>query len=81
MEECVHFNFHVSFYPDSNSACESIYIARVLNPGSPERESTKVHELNRELLWAEGKALSMAFDFNKALDRFAEACSQLVNPF
>lgn len=79
--DAILFNYSCTFHPDSNSAHETIVVSELWDDVEGRTEHRRLHELQRELLWEDGKAVSMAFDFNKALSRFAEACGRLVDPF
>lgn len=78
----IHLHFHASYYVDSNSVSVDTSVAMFDSDGEYLTQEIKVlHDDHREIMWEEGKGISVACAAQKALSRFTETCENYASPF
>jgi len=78
----VHLTLHAAYHVEANSAWVDAAVA-VLDSATrcPADARRELHSEHKEILWEDGKAVSISCAAQKALSRFYEGCENLASPF
>lgn len=76
----IHLNYHAVYYPESDSLKVDTMVAK-WTTGIDGVAPEQIHRENRELLWKEGKLISLQTSFSRSVMRFVDACMVYTDPF
>ena len=78
----IHFHFHAAYFVDYNSvSVDTSVMSFEADEENMEQIRRTFHDEHREIMWEDGKGISVECDDNKALARFTETCENFASPF